>query len=305
MFDIVPVDSRNSDAPEQLGTKTKFWFKNDAGRRLLFKAEERGTGEDWAEKIACEICKLLGLPHVHYELAHDMHRDVPGVICANCAARPGVLILANQLLLERDPAYPADGSRKYKVHQHSIDAIVTCLQELKPPSKEWMTDVPSNITTALDVFVGYLLLDALIANQDRHHQNWGVVRLPDGDHLAPTFDHGSALARNLSDEERYDRLQSLDKGRQLPHFSTKARSAIYEDVNAAKPMPTLNAATGFAKLAPESAKTWGERLATLDEKTITHLFEEVPTERMSQITREFSVALLLENRRRILGALNL
>ena len=48
MFDIVPVDSRNSDAPEQLGTKTKLWFKNDAGRRLLFKAEERGTGEDWA-----------------------------------------------------------------------------------------------------------------------------------------------------------------------------------------------------------------------------------------------------------------
>lgn len=168
--------------------------KDDAGRRLLFKAEERGTVEDWAEKVCCEFCKLLGLPHVHYELAHDQHRNVPGVICENCAPRPCVLILGNQLLLQLNPAYPADESRKYKVRQHSIDAIAACLNRLKRPSNAWTADLPANITTALDVFTGYLILDALVANQDRHHQNWGVVRLPNGDYLAPTFDHGASLA---------------------------------------------------------------------------------------------------------------
>jgi len=111
MFEIVRVNSNRSDASEQLGTKTKFWFKDEQGCRMLFKAEERGTGEDWAEKIACEICRLLGLPHVHYELAHDDGQNVPGVVCANFAARPGVLLLGNQLLLETDPSYPAD--RRY------------------------------------------------------------------------------------------------------------------------------------------------------------------------------------------------
>ena len=171
MFEIIQVDSGRSDASEPLGTKSKFWYKDDAGRRMLFKVEERGTGEDWAEKTASRFCEILGLPHVQYDLAHDTARDMPGVICANCAPRPGVLILGNQLLLEIDPEYPADESRKYKVREHAIDAVVQCLNQLSTPSAEWMIGTPDGIDSALDVFVGYVILDALIANQDRHHEN--------------------------------------------------------------------------------------------------------------------------------------
>jgi len=79
MFDIVQVDSQHAVTSEQLGTKRKFWFRDQQNRHMLFKAEERGTGEDWAEKIACELCKELALPHVHYDLA--VSDDVPGVVC--------------------------------------------------------------------------------------------------------------------------------------------------------------------------------------------------------------------------------
>lgn len=61
MFPVVRVDSRRAEALEPLGTKRKFWYL-DGEQRMLFKAEERGTGG--AEKIACELCGLLGLPHV-------------------------------------------------------------------------------------------------------------------------------------------------------------------------------------------------------------------------------------------------
>ena len=70
MFRIQPVDRRQREAMENLGTKPKFWF-SDGDRRMLFKAEERGTGEDWAEKVACHLCELLGVPRVHYELAEE------------------------------------------------------------------------------------------------------------------------------------------------------------------------------------------------------------------------------------------
>lgn len=30
--------------------------------------------------------------------------------------------------------------------------------------------------TGFDVFVGYLLLDALVAKRDRHEQDWAVLR---------------------------------------------------------------------------------------------------------------------------------
>jgi hypothetical protein len=70
MFPIHRIDRSTAEAVEPLGTKPKFWFTAN-GRRMLFKAEERGTGEDWAEKVACHLCELLGLPHVHYELAEE------------------------------------------------------------------------------------------------------------------------------------------------------------------------------------------------------------------------------------------
>ena len=71
--------------PEPLGSKPKFWFR-EGERRLLFKADDRGTGEDWAEVIASHLCDLLGIPHVEYELAQEFDKDIPvrpGVICEN------------------------------------------------------------------------------------------------------------------------------------------------------------------------------------------------------------------------------
>lgn len=304
MFDIVSVDSRKSDAPEQLGTKSKFWFKDDRGQRMLFKAEERGTGEDWAEKVACEICSLLGLPHVHYELAHDRPRNIPGVICANCAPRPGVLVLGNQLLLEIDAAYPAGESRKYKVREHTVAAVSECLGQLQRPSAEWTEGLPDGIESALDVFVGYVLLDALIANQDRHHENWAAIRRPDGDFLAPTYDHGASLARNLSDAERYDRLHSADEGRRIPRFAARARSAFYGEVEAERPLTTLDAAVAFASLVPDAARRWCDVLRTIKSEQFEDVLNNVPNERMTGICREFTLALILENQRRLLEAID-
>src|SRR5437868_15492081 len=93
-----------------LGSKPKFWFQQDE-RRLLFKAEDRGNGEDWAEVVACHLCGLLGLPHVEYELAaeYDSGQYVrPGVVCENMAYPPLALALGNELLLAIDPQYPTE-----------------------------------------------------------------------------------------------------------------------------------------------------------------------------------------------------
>lgn len=178
MFPTIRVNIDSSEELEPLGTKRKFWFMDGQQRRMLFKAEERGTGDDWAEKIACELAALLGLPHVHYELAST--EDLPGVICESCAPPPWSLLLGNQLMLTRDPAYPAEEAKKYKVRAHTTSGVAAVLEPLQLPPEPWCSGLPDGIQTAADVFVGYLLLDAWVANQDRHHENWGALRGPGG-----------------------------------------------------------------------------------------------------------------------------
>ena len=300
-FTVFRVNLEDADEVETLGTKPKFWWFNVQRTRLLFKAEDRGTGEDWAEKISCHLCELLGLPHVHYELAQEFERDEPkrpGVICENLAKSPLSLLLGNQLLFERDESYPLDERAKYKVRLHTVHAIVSVLNELEPP-RGWL--VSDEIRSALDVFVGYIMLDCWIANQDRHHGNWGAVRDEQGKlYLSPTFDHGAALARLLTDNERRERSTSRDRNRSMGVYVTKAKSACYAEVTSVKTLGTLECFEAFASHAAEAAKLWMRRLGAIEECNVREIVERVPSTRISNIAKQFTVELLNENKKRIL-----
>ena len=324
MYQIHKFQIGNRTALEPLGTKPKFWFLY-GNRRTLFKIEARETGEDWAEKVACQLCEVLGLPHVHYELAdlHEGDRVVNrGVICETCAPPPYSLILGNQLLLKLDPAYPA-GQGRYKVREHTVDAVTGVLDTLLPPKGNWMANTPTGIDSSLHVFVGYIMLDALIANQDRHHENWGAIQeikprfvppvqdqhdfrviMQEGPlRLAPSFDHGAALARNLSDEERQGRLDTRDRNFSLQQFTQRAKSAFYRNKNDSKTIGTFDAFKEFAGHAPQAAEIWLERLATIRRDDIEVMINNVPDTRMSGIAKRFTVELLVVNQDRLLREL--
>ena len=251
---------------EHLGRKPKFWFIRN-GERFLFKADARGTGEDWAEVIASRLCQRLGLPYVRYGLAGEWHEGVfmrHGVVCRNMAPPPLSLILGNQLLFERDPAYPAQ--ERYRLKQHTFQAVCDVLEELPAPAEDWLPERPDGVGTALDVFAGYVLLDALIANQDRHHENWGILRRDHDVWLAPTFDHGSGLARGITDPEREERLTTKDRNRNLEAYTAKARSAIFAAANDRKAIGTFELFERFANRSPTAAGVWQNRVAEIHAK---------------------------------------
>ncbi len=62
MYPITSIEDDAPEFPEQLGTKRKFWL-HIGEQRYLFKIGRPGTGENWAEKVAAELCTLLGLRH--------------------------------------------------------------------------------------------------------------------------------------------------------------------------------------------------------------------------------------------------
>jgi hypothetical protein len=302
MFPILRVDKSQSEDLEFLGTKRKFWFTIN-GQRFLFKAEERGTGEDWAEKIVCELARRLGIPHVEYDLAYEYEGQTqiqPGVVCPTFTPRPLALIMGNQLLFHRDPAYPAQTERKYGIREYTVEAVAPVVAGLQPPASSWMTGIPAGITSALGVFTGYLLLDALVANQDRHHQNWGAIQDSGSLRLAPTYDHGASLARNITDEERKDRLETGDKRRTVEAFAAKARSGFYASSENGKTMFALDVFKWFAEREPVAAKIWLGQLSRISRDDMDRILAEVPPQRMSPITRQFTLELLTVNHRRLL-----
>ena len=76
---------------EQLGTKAKFWFENEQGDKVLFKEGRPGTGENWAEKVCCELCQQLDIPHAAYDLA--LWRNRPGVVTPSFVPPSARLVL--------------------------------------------------------------------------------------------------------------------------------------------------------------------------------------------------------------------
>lgn len=160
---------------EHMGSKEKFWLQHPkTNRRVLWKMARPNTGEDWSEKVAYELAKLLHIPSARVDMA--MTGEAHGVVCWDFLYRrgngnPPALIHGNELLRETDPDYPHD--QYYQVSKHTVQAVHDALGQVEPPLR--IPEHISNIADAFDAFVGYLLLDALIGNTDRHHENWGVI----------------------------------------------------------------------------------------------------------------------------------
>ncbi len=70
LYRIVEVKPEWVIDREDMGTKTKFWYRDPDGEvRWLFKYPRPDTGEHWSEKIAAEVASVIGVRHAKVELA--------------------------------------------------------------------------------------------------------------------------------------------------------------------------------------------------------------------------------------------
>lgn len=287
---VIAVPRSGAGSLEQIGTKEKFWYDED---RALFKIGRENTGENWAEVVACDVAELLGLPHASYDLAEaDGDR---GVTTPNFVPEGGRLILGNELIgsVSANETQARNDRREF----HTVRRVyaLTSSQSVGNPHG-WVSPAPA--LRADGVMAGYLLLDALVGNQDRHEQNWGFVRFDSGLFLAPTFDHASSLGRNESDERRELKLASRLAAHGLEGYAAKAKSQLFDA--SGKQLLTIEAFNQFAHLSPVGACYWQERLGGVDREALQAVVDRIPADWMSQRAKEFSLELMLVNRRRIL-----
>ncbi|WP_437929388.1 HipA domain-containing protein [Sorangium sp. So ce291] len=284
-----------------MGTKRKFWCHADDRRRYLFKYARAGTGEDWAEKIAAEVACALGVPHAEVDLA--VYDGQPGTLTLAITDDEHALAHGNELLQERRPEYPVHAA--YSASEHTVTFVLDALSQGFIRAPEGVAS--ADLVTAVDWFLGYLMLDALIGNTDRHHENWAVlVRIGQAERyaaLAPSYDHASSLGRELKDHERCARLEGRDRRRTVEAYCKKARSALYRSVEARAPMSPLDAFSEAVRHAQLAGKRWLERLGATEHATMSSIVDRIPAQRMSEPARQFALAVMATNRRALLSLL--
>lgn len=298
MFAINDVSSWVAERPETVGSKEKRWLipsPNSVTRPHLFKIGRDGTGEHWAEKVTAEIAKLLELPAATYEFA--THDGQLGVLSEKFLPSGAAFHPANQIIARIDRGY--DGSKRFKQVRYRLLPSLGIIKLLKfrfplePVSQ--LPEMPAE-----ELFVGYLMFDALTGNTDRHHENWGVVLTSGGDaHLAPTFDHASSLGRELTDDRRKERLTTKDARASVEAYASRARAAFYGPGRAERPLTNAEVVSLLKASQSKSTKFWAGKIANLSSDDLREIVQKVPPSLISDPAAEFALRVLSYNQRAI------
>ena len=271
--------------PEDMGSKKKFWYLPPGQEEgyLLFKYPKAGTGEHWAEKIAAEIAGLMNIQHARVELAEFEGQH--GSASKTFTGISWELMHGNQMLAMSIHDYDPDATFRHS--KHTLENIWRVMESVFLER--------AAIMEAKCRMAEYIILDALIGNTDRHHENWGLLRKWSGERwegfMAPSFDHASSLGRELLDERR----KMLLSENRVGEYAEKGRGAIYwsdDDRHGLSPLELVRRSTNSY---PDIFRISVNNLKRVSESALEDIVCRIPDNWMSISARKFAIALLCYN----------
>ena len=164
-FDLSSPDNTSD------GNLKKRWKIIDGKRCLVKGGSNPFRQQPFNEVIATGIMERLGIPHVPYQLMWD--KGAPYSVCEDFVTGDTELVPAWRIIQTQKKA------NSTSVYQH----FVNCCEALGA----------GNVVPALDQMI---VLDYIIANEDRHLNNFGLLRNAETLEwmgMAPIYDSGSSL----------------------------------------------------------------------------------------------------------------
>ncbi len=169
------------------GMLKKAWVIEDGIRYLLKSGYKTEVLQPFNEVLASEICKRLGFNHVTYTL--DLYKNTVVSKCPCFINKDIELVTAYQVV-----------SDIWDFNVDSYEKYINKLEEM-------------GINDARREVENMFILDFLIMNEDRHLNNFGIIRAVDTlkwVYVAPIFDNGQSLNINYYSE---DELHVTGEGR--------------------------------------------------------------------------------------------
>ena len=280
---------------EQMGTKDKFWFRDPDDPQecdWLFKFPTENTGQHWAEKVAYEIARRMRILAPKVELAQycEQRSGRRRGSAVRSFASGYELYHGNQILAGLDAAY--NPVQRFGHSMHTVQRIFHSMSVFTSD------EVADRFRLRL---AEYLLLDAVIGNVDRHHENWGILgKIVDGNlkgRLAPTFDHASSLGRELLDtgegKSRSRYLSELG----IRRYAERAHGAVFLSDDSRRGPSPLDLIRRCVE-EPDYGGLFHRALRKLDSLNIGSVEEivaKIPASWMTDLAREFVIRLVNYN----------
>ena len=184
-------DPLNFSSPDNTsdGNLKKRWKIIDGKRCLIKGGSNPYRQQPLNEVIASEIMKRLNIPHVPYSLTWS--KGAPYSVCEDFIDENTELVPAWRIIQTKKQ--PNNKS----LYQHFVD----CAEELGIPG----------VGDFLDRMI---VVDYIIANEDRHLNNFGAVRNAETLEwlgMAPIYDSGSSLGYDKSVPMMHDESETICK----------------------------------------------------------------------------------------------
>jgi hypothetical protein len=281
-FPVVEISEEMILADEPMGSKEKFWCRLESdGSKWLFKhpRAEAGKMEDVAEKVVQEIADLIKVPTARVEFAR--FEGSRGTISKDVQAVSEALIHGNEMIAGRVTGY--DLHRRRRTTDHTIERIRQAITEACKGQCE--EDIRQ--------FAGYLTLDALVGNTDRHHENWALLRRGNtreiSYRLAPSFDHASSLGREMRD----DRRLMLIRENRIEQYMRGGQGAVFLESDHGRTFSPLDLVEKInSTFAPDFAP-WLANLEFVTPEALDGIFQRVPEGWISGPQEEFAKMFVL------------
>ncbi|MBQ9072151.1 MAG: HipA domain-containing protein [Bacilli bacterium] len=261
--------------PNTKGTRVKKLIIDNFGEKAFFKYEGNDylVSEACSEKMCYEIAKVLEYPCAKIELAMDNN---------------GVLGILNYLFIKIGNVEHMDAVSYLNIHNNQRSMFYTI----------------SNIKKTLDNldvklfedFIRIMIFDALVGEQDRHEENWGITKIGNKYKLSPLYDNGDSLLRNFKDiyyaEKYYSGKKSFDS------YINKSKTIIYKEDNK-KQYKHFELIKYLNENYSDIVQKEISNLNKLTDEAIENIVNKIPDELLTKIHKEY-IIIYLKKRRDIL-----
>lgn len=253
------------------GSRKKMLAINNKLEIAMFKYErdDYDCSEACSEKLAYEIAKVLGYDCAKIELAVDNDNQI-GVLnyyfSDNDESHTDIVAYLNKNIKERNNYYTISNIKNV------LDSINTSL---------------------FKGFIKIMLFDALIGEQDRHEENWGITEKKGKSFISPLYDNGDSLLREFKNpvnaRKYYDGIKDFNA------YIKRSQTLIYKEDKKGK-YKHFELIKYLYDNFPQDILPEINNLTKLTDEIIEELVDKIPNELLTDEHKKYIITYLKKRR---------